>query len=391
VARTRLFTGRKVSCVERLAKEDICTHLGDEYGRWLGAVVPPVFQSAIFTQTEEHGYIYTRVNNPTTEIAERKIAALEEGEAAKCFSSGMAAISAAVLHCVSAGSHIICVRNVYGTARRFFTSYLSRFGVEVTFVPGEDVADFAAAVRSNTRLIYLESPSSLVFSLQDLAAVAALAKAHGITTAVDNSWATPLYQNPLKLGIDLVIHSGTKYMSGHSDVLAGVVVGKRSLLEPLAHEERDLLGSVMDPHQAWLLIRGLRTLPIRLKQHQENAMQVARFLEQHSKVERVLYPGLSSHPQYELGRRQMSGYSGLLSFVPRGNDEAIRRMVNALRYFQRCPSWGGFESLVAAVGVGLDDDTARRLAIPRGLVRIHVGLEHVDTLIADLDQALRQL
>lgn len=374
-----------------MSKEDICMHFGENYERYLGAVIPPIFQTTLFThrgQPPSDAYSYTRTSNPTTEIAECKIAALEGGDKALCFSSGMAAITSAILHWVGAGSHVISIKNVYGPANRFLASYLRNFGVETTYVAGEDVDAFAAAIRPNTKLIYLESPSSLVFSMQDLAAVADLARAHHVATVIDNSWATPMFQNPIALGIDMVVHSATKYLGGHSDIIAGAIVGQEEQMEQIASNERSLLGGIMDPHQSWLLIRGMRTLPVRLKQHQENAMQVARFLEEHPKVERVLYPGLPSHPQYDLGRKQMSGYSALLSFVPKGTDTEIASMVDALRYFQKGPSWGGFESLVSPAGVGLSEEESLQRGIPQGLVRIHVGLEDVSTLMEDLDRAL---
>lgn len=373
-------------------KEDICTHLGDDYDNFMGAIVPPIFQNSLFTRkTKNHGYTYTRVGNPTTDIAERKIAALEEGEAGKCFSSGMGAISSAIMHWVAQNTHVICVRSAYGPTRVFFDDYLKKFGVETTFVNGDDLNEIEAAIRPNTKLIYLESPSSHIFVLQDLEQIARLAQSRGIGTIIDNSWATPLFQNPLRYGIDMVVHSASKYLGGHSDIIGGVVVGSSERMKQITNEERALFGSVMDPHQSWLLIRGLRTLPVRMKQHQESALRMAAFLEQHPKVERVFYPGLASHPQYELGRKMMSGYSGLMSFIPRGNDEAINKMFPKLRFFELGPSWGGFESLINGVGVGISEQASRATGIPHGLVRISVGLERVETLMEDLDNALSSL
>lgn len=324
-----------------LSKQDICLQLGDDYDRHLGAIVPPIFQNTLFTRkTTNHGYTYTRIANPTTEIAERKIAALEGAEAARCFSSGMAAISAALMSVMEKDCHIVCPLNVYPPVKGFLDVYMRRFGVETTFVSGTDVAEIEAALRPNTRAIYLETPLSNVFTLQDLRAIAALAKAHGVTTIADNTWATPLYQNPIAFGIDIVVHSATKYMGGHSDILAGVMVGSLARMERVTHEERGLFGAAMDPHQAWLLIRGLRTLPLRMRQHQESAMRIAAHLETHPLVERVLYPGLPSHPQHALARSQMSGCTGLLSFVPRGTPEQIVGFVKGLALFEEGPSWG---------------------------------------------------
>ncbi|RAP76567.1 trans-sulfuration enzyme family protein [Paenibacillus montanisoli] len=372
-------------------KEDICAHLGDDYSRFLGAIVPPIFQTTLFTNTDKHGYVYTRVSNPTTEIVEGKIAALEEGEAAKCFSSGMAAISAAIMRAVRTGSHVICPITVYGGTKHFLTDYLPRFQVETTFVPGDSIEDFERAIRPNTHLIYLESPSSNLFALQDLQALAQLARERGITTIADNTWATPLYQNPLALGIDMVVHSASKYLGGHSDVTAGAAAGKSSIMNELAGQERQLYGAVMDPHSSWLLLRGIRTLPVRMSQHQESAMKAARFLEAHPKVERVFYPGLPSHPQYDLGLKQMTGYTGLLSFMPIGRPERIIEAVKSMRYFQFGPSWGGFESLVMTYGMGASKEETDRMGIPGGLVRISVGLEHAESLLEDLEHALSKI
>ncbi|MCQ6557584.1 trans-sulfuration enzyme family protein [Paenibacillus mendelii] len=373
-----------------LTKEDICTHYGDDYDRYLGAIVPPIFQNTLFTRkTMNHGYTYTRVSNPTTEIAEKKIAALEEGEEARCFSSGMAAITAALMSVLDKDSHIICPANVYAPTKAFLESYMSKFGVETTFVSGESTSEIEQALRPSTKAIYLETPLSNLFTLQDLQAIADIARAKGIVTIVDNTWATPLYQNPIALGIDIVVHSATKYMGGHSDILAGVMIGRKSVMEEISHRERGMFGAAMDPHQAWLLIRGLRTLPVRMRQHQESAMKAAAFLELHPMVQRVYYPGLASHPQYELGRRQMTGYSGLFSFVPKGNREQIMGFMKSLKLFEEGPSWGGFESLINTPGLWLDEDASARTGIPQGLVRLSIGLENTDSLLADLDDALR--
>lgn len=372
------------------SKEEICTHLADDYDRYLGAIVPPLFQTTLFTRkTKQHGYTYTRVSNPTIEIAEKKLAALEEGEEALLFSSGMGAISSALMSLLSQGSHVVLPLNVYGPTKTFIEKYMARFGVESTFVSGESLEEFEAAIKPNTKVIFLESPLSNTFMLQDLSGVAALAKTCGATTIIDNTWATPLFQNPLNFGIDLVVHSASKYLGGHSDILGGVIVGDKERIQKLRHEERGLLGAVMDPHQAWLLTRGLRTLPLRVKQHQENGLRVAKFLEEHPLVERVLYPGLPSHPQYELGRKQMSGYTGLLSFVPKCPRDKVYGIIKKLKFFEEGPSWGGFESLINSPGLWLDEETSRKHGIPPGLLRISIGLEPAESLMEDLDQALR--
>jgi len=372
--------------------EDICAHAGDDYDRFHGAVSPPVYHTSLFTRKRgSKGYTYSRVANPTTEIAEKKLAALERGEAARCFGSGMAAITSTIMHFVRAGAHVIAPRNVYLPVRSFLSEYLSRFGVESTFVAGTSVDEFRTAIRENTKLIYLETPSSNVFSLQDLKGVAELARERRIGTIADNSWATPIHQNPLALGIDVVVHSASKYLGGHSDLIAGVIAGTEDLINAVGSQERGTFGSVLAPYDSWLLTRSLRTLPVRMKQHQESGMAVARFLESHRKVHSVYYPGLSSHPQYDLGTRQMSGYSGLLSFVPRGTDEDIRRCIGELEIFEEGPSWGGYESVLNTPGVGITPERSVEFGIPRGLVRLSIGLENTATIIEDLDRALSVL
>lgn len=377
-------------------KSDIVTHVGDEYAEFMGAIVPPIFQNSLFLKPtpyngipEDNEFVYTRVNNPTIDIAERKIAALECAEAAACFSSGMGAISAAIMHFVKKDCHIIAPHTIYGPTRTFITKYLAeKFGVTHTFVHGSDLEEIKATIRPETTLIYLESPSSLVLYMQDIEEIAKIAKEHGIGTAIDNTYATPLHQNPYTYGIDLVCHTASKYMGGHSDIVAGVVAGSKEMIEQIAHEERELLGSCMDPHQAWLLIRGLRTMPVRVKAHGESGLKVAKWLEQQPCVKQVFYPGLDSHPQKELVDKYLKGgLNGLIGFVYDGTAEQAREFMYSLKMFQYGVSWGGFESLVAPGSVGLTDEEAAAIGMPANVIRIHVGLEDVDTLIADLAQA----
>ena len=375
--------------------EDICAHLGDEYGKFSGAIVPPIFQDSLFVRpTDVNGvtqsdYVYTRISNPTTDIAERKIAALEGGDGALCFSSGMGAISSAIMYYVTGGCHVVMVAGAYGPTQQFVKTYLhDKFGVECTLVRGDSVDEISAAIRPDTRLIYLESPSSMLFKLQDLDAISAIAKQRGIGTVIDNSYATPLHQQPLKHGIDIVCHTASKYLGGHSDIVAGALAARHEIIEGIQNNERALFGSNMDPHQSWLLIRGLRTLPLRLKQHGENGMKVAEYLERHPRVERVFYPGSATYPQPELLKKYLSGTNGLLSFVIKGTEAQVQTFVRSLHYFQNGCSWGGFESLCVAAG---NSDEARAFGQPDNLVRIHVGLEDVNTLIADLEQAFGKI
>ncbi|MDR1531438.1 MAG: PLP-dependent aspartate aminotransferase family protein [Clostridiales bacterium] len=378
-------------------KEDICAHVGDDYADFMGAVTPPIFQTSLFViPTEDNGvgelgYNYTRVNNPTIAVAERKMAALEGGEGALCFGSGMASITAAILHFVKKDSHVVMVRSIYGVTRVLLCDYLTKkLGLRVTAVNGDSTDEILAQVRPDTALIFLESPSSAVFKLQDLKAIADFARPRGIGTVIDNTYATPLYQNPLTYGIDLVCHTVSKYLGGHSDIVGGVTIGSRQRIEQISGE-RFLLGANMDPHQAWLMIRGIRTLPLRLRQHAENALKVARFLEGHPYIQRVIYPALESFPQRELVNKYLSGYNGLLSFVPDGTPDSIRKMISKCRHFQHGVSWGGFESLIVSISVGAGKEDAAASDVPVNLVRIHVGLENAGTLIEDLGQALKYL
>jgi len=372
------------------SKEDICAHCGDDYGRQLGAIAPPIYQTSLFTRKNgDHGYSYSRGANPTVELAECKIAALEGGDRAVCFSSGMAAISSALLHHVEAGSHIVALSTVYGGTRALFDQYLTKFGIETTYVAGDDLQAVARACRPTTRAIYLESPTSVAFLVVDLRAISEFARGRGIATIIDNTWSTPLFQNPLSLGIDVVVHSCSKYLGGHSDVVAGVVVGREETMQAIRNQERSLLGGNMDPHQAWLLIRGLRTLPVRMKQHQESALQIASFLEAHPRVTRVLHPGLSSHPQHALAESQMSGYSGLFSFGVKWDGDQAGAFMQGIESFEVGPSWGGYESLINFLTTGLGGEDAERLSIPDRVFRVSVGLENPQTLMDALEQGLR--
>lgn len=384
----------------------LTAHLGEERHRYHGAAAPPLFATTtfMFPGPEEaeaaldggaSQFFYTRRNNPTVRMAETKLAALEGTEDARCFGSGMGAIAAAILSQVKAGDHVVCVRNVYGPTYNLLTNWLPRFGVETTFVAGADPAEWAAAARPGTRLFYLESPTSLTFKLQDVRAVAAIARERGIVTAIDNSWATPLFMQPAALGVDLVIHTATKYLAGHSDVVAGVVAGSRERLQAIATAERELLGAVLGPFEAWLLVRGLRTLTLRMDRHQASGLQVAAWLERQPQVQRVLHPGLPSHPQHGLHRQQCSGAAGLFAVELNADYAGVSRFLRKLHYFGLGVSWGGFESLAWAPAITLrktlNAEAARAAGVPYGLVRLHVGLEDPEELIADLDGALAAL
>ncbi len=378
---------------------EILHHLGEE-GLPFHAVSPPIFQTSNFCfdsfesfqdalAATERYFVYSRGNNPTVRLVEQKIAALENAERAKLVSAGVAAIAASVMAFVKAGDHVICVRDCYSWTRRLLESYLSRFGVVHTFIEGTEVAEFEAAIRPNTRVIFLESPTTFTFKLQNLAEVATLAKPRGIKTVIDSTWASPIFLNPIDHGIDLVVHSVSKYMGGHSDVVAGAIAGTSSDMDRIFKTEFQQLGTVPDPLMAWLVLRGLRTLHLRMPAVFASALRVARFLEAHPAVESVLYPFLESHPQHALARAQMRGGGGLFSFRLKTRDvAAVKRFTNALQLFKRAVSWGGYESLVYP-------DAVRYAADPPedrvSLIRVYVGLEDEQALVADLERALSRV
>jgi len=388
--------------------ETLLMHYAEKRKDYHGAVVPPIFQNSLFTFEDWDAIdsafddrtgtpIYSRGVNPTVSLVEEKIAKIAGGERARLFGSGMAAISAAVLHYLHPGDHVITVKNIYGPAGNLLNVYLRRkMNIETTFVSGQDLDEIKTALTDKTRLIYLESPSTAIFSLQDIEGVAVLANDNGINTILDNTWATPIFQKPLAMGIDMEVHSCSKYIGGHSDLVAGVVIGKRQDIEEISVQEFEILGGIPSPLNAWLIIRSLRTLPIRMRKHQETAFRVAQFLEQHPGVKKVRYPGLESFPQYELGKKQMSGYSGLMGFELNTKDiERIKRFFNSLKVFQIGVSWGGHESLIYAPAISylkeLRADRFEALGISAGDMRISIGLEDGEDLITDLDQALRNI
>ena len=378
-----------------------------------GAVVQPIYQNSLFTfeswQAIEAAFddkinnpIYTRGCNPTVALAEQKIADLAKGDCsgeikAKLFSSGMSAISAGMLHFLKAGDHVVTLNNIYGPSISFINDFLTpKMNIKVSFVSGIDIDEFEQAIQPNTKLIYLESPSSAIFTLQNLRKIAVLAKRHGIKTMIDNTWATPLYQKPLELGLDLEMHSCSKYLGGHSDIVAGVLIGSKDLIDAIHACEYELLGAKIAPSEASLLTRSLRTLDLRMARHQENAIKVAEFLEGHHKIAKVNFPGLKSFPQANLAKEQMTGCSGLLSFqLVNDNLAQIKQFFNSLKLFQIGVSWGGHESLIYAPAIGyLKEQTPSQfsnMGLSLGDMRISVGLENVDDLIADLAQSLNNI
>lgn len=383
----------------------ILNHLAEERAGYRGAVTPPIYETSNFAfgsvaamreagQDELANAFYTRGNNPTVEVLRRKLAALEGTEDALVFGSGAAAMAAAVLASVRAGDHVVCVQKPYAWTRVLVRDWLPRFGVEVSFIDGSDLPAVEAALNPRTKMIVLESPNSLTLEMQDLAAISAIARPRGIRTLCDNSYASPLLQRPAELGIDLVMHSATKYLNGHSDVVAGVVCGPANMIREIFRGPYMTFGAIIGPFEAWLMLRGLRTLGVRMQRVRQSTVQIVEFLERHPGIARVYYPGSASDPQRELARRQMQGGSGILSIEVAADDlSGVERFCDSLKLFLLAVSWGGHESLAWPVAVAIRGGSAEsnRTGLPWNLVRLSIGLEDPEDLIADLDQALGKL
>jgi cystathionine beta-lyase/cystathionine gamma-synthase len=384
----------------RLDPADVAACVADDGPRDLGGAAPmstPVIQTSLFgyptfgaladaLSAEYDHHVYSRGQNPTVEALERKLAKLERGEMCKCFGSGMAAIHAVMFGLLRQGDHIVFANQVYGPTLQLAREF-ARLGVTHDVVLDTSIDAIARALTPATRLIWLESPGTMLMRVLDVSAVADLARARGIITCMDNSWSTPLLQTPIEMGIDLVVHSATKYLAGHSDLMAGVLVGTRALMLDIFRRGYMLNGGILAPFEAWLLLRGMRTLPVRLAQHEADGLRVAEFLRAHPAVQRVYYPAFDESP--DLVARQMRGLTGLMSFALDGGDFArVSRFIDALRCFRIGVSWGGVESIVISPERRGGDDHLAAQQIPRGVVRLSVGLEGADTLIADIDAAL---
>ncbi|MFI5132910.1 MAG: trans-sulfuration enzyme family protein [Chitinophagales bacterium] len=378
----------------------ILNELGEEREFYFNAVAPPIMQTSNFVfkkvddlskalEDEMAGYLYSRGLNPTVEILRKKLAALDGAEDCLVFNSGAAAIFAGILANVKSGDHIVSVKAPYTWAQRTFDVILPRFNVSTTYIDGRNTGNWEQATRNNTTLYYLESPNSWDFALQDLKAVAALAKSKKILTIIDNSYCTPIYQRPIEMGIDLSLQTATKYIGGHSDVLGGVLCGSHAMIKKIFDSEYLNVGSGIQPFNAWLLIRGLRTLPARFERITKTTQAVVKYLRQHPKVEGVIFPFDESFPQFELAKKQMSGACGLFTFILKTSKmESIVKFCESLQHIMMAVSWGGHESLVIPKCCGInpkDFDPANR---EHRYVRMYVGLEEPQYLIADLEQAL---
>ena len=372
---------------------------GADLSKKNGPLSTPIYQTSTFEVTDNDQQLratstdmfYTRYGNPTQTVAEAVIAELEGTDTARLFASGMNAITTSVLALLKSGDHVVAQRDIYGGSIKFFSQWLPKLGIETTFVDTTEYEQHARAIRPNTSLLYLESPTNPTLRVVDLRQVTALAKRHNLITFIDSTFATPINQRPADFGIDLVMHSGTKYFSGHADLICGIVAGRRDLVGKI-HDTRTTLGGVIDPHAAWLLIRGMKTLAVRVQRHNENALRVAQFLAQHPKVRRVHYPFLEGHPQRALAMEQMRGGGGVLSFEVDGSAEDARRLTEALHLFTLAPSLGGVDSLVCVPVLTshamVSAEHRKTMGVTDQMIRLSVGIESTDDLIADLEQGL---
>jgi cystathionine beta-lyase/cystathionine gamma-synthase len=381
----------------------ILNELAEDRSQYFRAIAPPIMQTSNFAfatvdefrksfEDEYATWLYSRGLNPTVDILRKKLAALDGAEDCLVFNSGAAAIFAAVLANVKTGDHIVSVKDPYSWAQRMFNVILPRFGVTVTYVDGTDTANFVSAIQANTTVIYLESPNSWMYDLQDMEAIAALAKSKNIVTICDNSYCTPIYQRPYEMGIDLVLQSATKYIGGHSDVIAGVLSGSKVMMEKIFNSEYMNIGSGIQPFNAWLLIRGLRTLPARLERVTRTTATVLEYLKAHPRVEQVIFPLDPSFPQYELAKKQMKGGCGLMTFMVKAEKvETLETFCNSLKHILMAVSWGGHESLIIPRCSGMPREQFNPEPAINRSMRLYVGLEEADYIIRDLEQAFQTI
>jgi len=385
------------------ALSTILNQTGENRSTYQGAVSPPIFQTSNFCfsnmesmrnslKNELSTPFYTRGYNPTAAILREKLAALEGTEDALVLSSGSAAVACAVISQVKAGDHVLCVAKPYSWTNKLIAQLLARFDVSFTFADGQNTEEFLQNTKENTRLIYLESPNSLTFEQQDIAAIAQFAKSKGIATIIDNSYSSPLFQQPAAMGIDLIVHSATKYLNGHSDALGGVICGSTKMIQHIFANEWMTLGAHLSPHECSLILRGLRTLEIRMERSAQSGFKVMQFLENHPKVEKVYHPLAHHYNQKELTQKQLKNVGGLFSFQVRAeNIDQLDNMLNGFQHFLLATSWGGHESLIFPMAVLKSSANYSGNTLPWNLIRIYVGLESPDLLIADLSQALDKL
>jgi cystathionine beta-lyase/cystathionine gamma-synthase len=365
-----------------------------------GPMSLPIYQTSTFEVTDNDEQLrvtgsdsyYTRYGNPTNSVAEKTVAALEGVDAALTFSSGMGAITTTIMALLRGGDHIVAQRDVYGGTHKFLSQWLPKFGVETTFVDTTDYQQHEQAIRPNTKLLYVESPTNPSIRVVDLQRIASLAKQQGLISMIDSTFGTPINQRPAEYGLDLIMHSGTKYLGGHTDLICGVVAGRKELIDKIL-ATRTTIGNCMDPHASWMLVRGMKTLAVRVARQNENALRVAEFLEQHSKVRQVHYPFLKSHAQHALALSQMSGGGGMVTFEVEGTGEDARRVSEGMRLFTLAPSLGGVESLVCipvlTSHLSVPEEERRKMGVTEQMIRLSVGIESAHDLVADLENALK--
>ncbi|MCY6483410.1 PLP-dependent aspartate aminotransferase family protein [Clostridium aestuarii] len=392
--------------IEKWGENTKAVHVGSKPCPATGALVSPIYQTSTYAyeSTEEagkiftgekFGYLYGRDHSPTEIQLEEKIAALEGGEACKVFGSGMAAIANAHMALLKAGDHVICGDVVYGGTYGLFDKMLRPFGVDVTYVDTSKIEELEKALKPNTKVVHIETPANPTLRITDIKEVSKFCKAHNLSLVVDNTFMTPYLQKPLELGADIVVHSATKYLNGHGDCIAGVVVGSKEFIEKGLHEGVTKIGALVSPFTCFLVKRGIQTLPLRMEQHINNAMKVAEYLEAHPKVEKVLYPGLKSFPQHELAKKQMKGFGALISFEVKGGLDKARQLCDNLEMIELAVSLGDVGTLIehpaSMTHKSLPVEERRASGITDGLVRLSIGIENIEDIITDLDQAFDKM
>lgn len=372
-------------------------HVGQDPDPTTGAVITPIYQTSTYVQEElgkHKGYEYARTQNPTRDALQECLASLEEGKYGLCFASGLAA-TGNVMNLLSSGDHVIVGEDVYGGTYRLFERVMTRYGITFSWVDTRDLTKVEAAIKPNTKLIWIETPTNPLLQLCDIEALAGVAKKKGIISVVDNTFASPYLQTPLVMGADIVVHSTTKYLGGHSDVVGGAAITNREDLYETMKFHQNAVGAVPGPHDCWLVLRGIKTLALRMEAHQSNAMKIAKHLDGHPSIEKVYYPGLSSHPQHELAKKQMKGFGGMVSLIIKGGASETKKFLSATKLFALAESLGGVESLVCHPVSMTHGSIPKEIREARGvvdnLVRLSVGIEDADDLIKDLDVALQAI
>ncbi len=386
--------------------ETLAVHAGAEtVEKHFGAVSVPIYNASLYSFSdaesggkihnyETEGYFYSRLGNPTTDALEKALCELEQGEDALCFASGMSAITTSILGLIKAGAHIVAPESHYATTGSFLGFLAENFGVETTFVDATKAENYKNAARANTKIFYIETPANPTLQITDIAEAARFAREKNIISIADNTFATPFNQNPLALGVDLVVHSATKYLGGHSDLSAGAIIGKREIVDKIRHSTMKLFGGCLSPNTAWLVLRGIKTLALRMEKHNSNAEKIAVFLAGHSKIKAVFHPSLPEHTNHEIAKKQMRGFGGMIAFDV-GTIEAGKTFLNNLELITIATSLGGVETIAqhsaSMTNANTPKDIREKAGITDGLIRLSVGIENADDLIADLRQSLEKI